>query len=395
MAKFVRSIDDIVGHKYIVKYLKSHLISNTVPQTILFNGSAGLGKTSLAKVLAVELNGNDEKQKVSVIDNNQSTDCIKLFNMSDVGDNTDEVVAELQSTGLSSTGLKVVILDEVHGMTKKAQDAILVTLEYLPKNLYVFMCTTDIGLLRESLISRCVVFNLNNLSFNEAKEVIKRCVMERKLHIGMSESVFLNLIAKWSENQPRKALNLLESFDEGSTVTQDDLRAFISVNDVSIVISIMEYMYGSLTKGIALLDSLTITEDFIKCLLDVLQVALGYDSAFVSQEDAQYINKFFTKYPIDNFYRFVIKVTSMPYVRKRNIIALFIENHSSMVTEESHKPSVDTKKAYLQDIKEIDNNPVELLKKEASLEYNNFENELEKAASIDALFDEAEVVNNG
>lgn len=387
MATFIRSLDDIIGHKYIISYLKTKLQQSKVPNVILFNGNPGLGKTSIAKVLAIAINGNKKNLYEPIIDRNESVDCIKLFNMSSVGDDTENVVAELQSTSFSSTGKKVVILDEVHGMTKKAQDAILVNLEYLEDDIYVFMCTTEMSMLRESLISRCVVFNLNNLSFYEIKQVIKNKIVELDLRFDMQQEMVLNLIASWSNNQPRKAINLLESFDRGTLITQKELSAFISTNNVPIIISLIEYMYGSLTKGIEFIDTLSITNDLLSAMIEVLKVGLGYHSSMVSENDSRIISKLFASNRIDNFLRFTLKVNSVERISKRVFTARFIEHHSTIfngVTKD-FAPTNDLNRVMHADIKTIGDNPIESLANEAN-SISDFDRQINKDTSMEYLF---------
>lgn len=390
MAKFIRDFDDIIGHKYVISFLKTKLKSGRVPNVILFHGNPGLGKTSIAKVLAITINGGKESLYSSVIDKNESTDCIKLFNMSSVGDDTDSVVSELQSCAFSSTGKKVVILDEVHGMTKKAQDAVLVTLEYLPKNMYVFMCTTEMSMLRDSLISRAVTFNLSNLSYNEIKQVILRKIEERGLRFEGNRELILNLIATWSGNQPRRAINLIETFDENSTITMGDLAAFVNTNNVPVVISLIGYLYGSLTLGVEFIDSMSITNDLLSSLIEVLKVGLGHSSSLVSEDDARYVSKFFIKYDINNYLKFVVDVCSRERVSKRVFTAKFIECHVNVFKNGVHDFSTTTDIASVQhaDIATIGDSNIAALNQLANSNKQalDFEREVAQSTSLDALF---------
>lgn len=396
MASFIRSLDDIVGHKYVIQFLKDKISKDTIPNVILFNGNAGIGKTSIAKVLAIAVNGNKQSLYKSIIDDNKSTDCVKLFNMSDVGDNTDEVVQELQGAQFSSTNRKVIILDEVHGMTKKAQDAILVTLEYLPENIYVFMCTTELSMLRQSLISRCVTFNLNNLTYNEIKAVIKKKIDERNLTFDLPIEVVLNLIATWSNNQPRRAINLLESFDKNCRVHSSMLQAFIPTDNVPVVLNIINYLYGSITQGIEFLDTLSITPDLLSTTLEVLKIALGGKSSIVTASETRDISKFFVDKSVDNFLKFVINVNSYNEVSKRVFIARFIQNHVSNFNGVSHdfSPTSDANKVYTEDQRTLGENALERLKQDATL-LTAENREVQGAASIEALFDGGQVVSDG
>lgn len=388
MAEFIRSIDDIIGHKYIVNYLKSKLAIDEVPDVILFNGSSGIGKTSLAKVLAILVNGNKPELYDPVIDRNESVDCIKYFNMSKLLDDTDVVVSEMQSVAFSSTGRKVLILDEVHGMTKKAQDAINVPLEFLPEGISVYLCTTEVSMLRPSLIGRCTQLNLNNLSYDEAKQVIKRKIISRNLSFELSQDMVLNLIATWSNNQPRMAVNLLESFEVGRRVTTNDLNAFISTNNIPIIISIMEYLYGSITKGIEFVSTLTISNDLLSSMIEALKVALGHTSPLVSQEHSRVISKFFAGKDVSNFIMFVTKVNAVEFISRRVFTSKFIEHHISIFNgvERNFSTTNDITKVMQADTQTISDNAIERLRQDSSLQ-TNLDRELGKNVSIEALWD--------
>lgn len=133
MPKKPTSFEDIVGHKNLVEFLKGHLKNGTLPQFLIFEGDEGLGKSSLAKILALELMGRDPMVSQRVIQENKSTESVLLYNMSVNGgkDTAKEVEANL-GLGLSGLERKVIILDEAHAMSDAAQDVFLVSTEYLP-----------------------------------------------------------------------------------------------------------------------------------------------------------------------------------------------------------------------------------------------------------------------
>ena len=118
MPKKPTSFDDIVGHKNLIEFLQDHLSKGTLPQFIIFEGDEGLGKSSFAKFLALELMGRDPQVLKRVIQENKSTESVLLYNMSINGgkDTAKEVEANL-SLGLSGLDRKVIILDEAHDMS--------------------------------------------------------------------------------------------------------------------------------------------------------------------------------------------------------------------------------------------------------------------------------------
>ena len=120
--------DQIIGLNKIKDWLLIKLAQDNIPQVLMFAGQPGIGKTSLAKVLACELACLDCPERVQevkdrVIGQSQSTDCVKIYNMSNLRSNDaiNDVKNDL-TIGLSTTGRKVIIMDEAHGMTGDQQD---------------------------------------------------------------------------------------------------------------------------------------------------------------------------------------------------------------------------------------------------------------------------------
>jgi len=179
VSRKLKNFDEVIGHKSLVEFLKKHVEDDNIVDVVMFSGRPGIGKSSLAKILACEVACRyypdlvDDVKK-AVIDNNTSTDCVRLYNMSVIQEKEEEiqkVTADL-SIGFSKTKRKVLILDEAHNMSKAAQDAILTKLEHLDRGLYVFICTTELNSLRPALQSRSkATFNLSGLSDMEATAV--------------------------------------------------------------------------------------------------------------------------------------------------------------------------------------------------------------------------------
>ena len=157
------NFDDIAGHNNTKEWLKSKLVQDKVPQVLLFCGKPGIGKTSVAKILACELACIDNpemlrKTKEAVIGEDKSTDNVKLYNMSTL--KKDEEVANVKADlclGFSTTSRKVIIMDEAHGMSEQAQDSLLTSFENLEQGVYIIICTTDITRLRDAFKSRCII----------------------------------------------------------------------------------------------------------------------------------------------------------------------------------------------------------------------------------------------
>ena len=359
----IYSFDDIVGHKNLINFLKKKVQEDNVPNVAIFCGNTGIGKSSIAKVLAIETvtrNINDESIKLqyrnSIVNDGISTDSIKLFNMSTIQEKEEEiqkVVSELTTT-FSKTKRKVLILDEAHNMSKRAQDAILVELEYLAEGVYVFICTTEVGSLRAAVLSRSSgPFQLSNLTDVEAKNLLKEEIEERNLSFDMNKEMIITLISSWACNQPRKMIKLLENFSNGCTVTAKELEVFINTTSSASIIELLKYLYGSMVLGIGYLDSMKYDESFPLTLIEVCKVAIGGQSKSISQKDSIYIANFMQGRNVDHIIKFTAEVAGLSELRKRNVISAFMRAHKDFMVKSAEELGVNTK---AKDMRELQDN---------------------------------------
>ena len=336
MANKLMTFEDIIGHKNLINFLRKRVAEDNVVDVIIFHGNPGLGKSSLAKILAVEIAyryasvDDREKAREAVILKNQSTDSIKLFNMSEIQEKEEEiqkVKADL-SLGFSSTGRKVLILDEAHNMSKKAQDDILIELEHLQQGIYVFICTTEISSLRAALKSRSkATYPINELSDAEAKQVVTKAIAERQLTFDINVEVVKTLICDWARKQPRAMCNLLENFAEGSCVSSRELEVFINVSTAAAMIELLKYLYGSMMFGIEYLESMKYDESFATMLIEVCKAACGYHTKAMSRQELQYIKEFMKDKDSKNILKFTAEVAGLEYISKRRVISAFMKAH--------------------------------------------------------------------
>jgi len=332
----IKSYEQIVGHKNKVEWLRNAVAKDSVPDVIIFHGNPGLGKSSLAKLVAIDVATKfagaelRERYVQQIIEEGVSTDSVKLFNMSQIQEKEEEiqkVKAELV-VGFSSTGRKVLILDEAHNMSSKAQDAILTDLENLQQGVYVFICTTEIGALRDALVSRSkATIQLRDLTEVECKRLIRREIAGRHIKFDMSEEMAVTFIASWAGNQPRKVLNLLENFPEGAYIRSKELEVFVNTNGAASVIELMKYLYGSMSLGLGYIESLVIDKTFVDMLVEVTRVAVGGNSAAMSREEVIYVRTFMAERSVTHLVRFCAEVAGLEYLVKRRVVAAFLRCH--------------------------------------------------------------------
>ena len=208
-----KSLDEVFGNQHIVSSLKKQLKNNSLSQTIMFTGKFGSGKTSLAKILADELQAH-------VTD----IDCGSEGNV----DNIREIVESSSYSSLFSDK-KVFILDEVHQLSKPAQSALLKTLEEEKPGVHFFLLTTEPQKILKTIKSRCVIYELEEASNKEIGEAVSKVEKEYGLSFEDRKD-FWALIEK-SEGSLRNVYSILEKIvylrDENGFVSSENFKKAI------------------------------------------------------------------------------------------------------------------------------------------------------------------------
>ena len=291
--KLCRDLKDIKGHKQIVKWFESCIKNDNLPQVILIDGVPGIGKSSIAKIVACEIACKDNPDKLqeykdSVIDNDKSMPGVRLYNMSNLksADAVKEVKADL-SFGVSQLSRKVIIMDEAHGMTQEQQDSLLVSFESLQLGIYIIICTTDASSLGEAFMSRCIRRRLNGLTEPDIHTLIRERIHDNKLKFDLNLNFVIKIIASYTGNEPRRAINLLDSFKPNTLVTKEELETFVNIYEGKDIIILAEYLYsGNILNGLKFIKDMDMTNTFISTLLEVVRIAYGDISVLLGREDS-------------------------------------------------------------------------------------------------------------
>lgn len=291
--KLCRDLKDIKGHKQIVKWFESCIKNDNLPQVILIDGVPGIGKSSIAKIVACEIACKDNPDKLqeykdSVINNDKSMPGVRLYNMSNLksADAVKEVKADL-SFGVSQLSRKVIIMDEAHGMTQEQQDSLLVSFESLQLGIYIIICTTDASSLGEAFMSRCIRRRLNGLTEPEIHTLIRERIHDNKLKFDLNLNFVIKIIASYTGNEPRRAINLLDSFKPDTLVTKEELETFVNIYEGKDIIILADYLYsGNILNGLKFIKDMDMTNTFISTLLEVVRIAYGDISVLLGREDS-------------------------------------------------------------------------------------------------------------
>ena len=210
-----QKFDDLIGQDVISETIINSIKVNKIPNAYLFNGIRGIGKTTIARIVAKTLNCPDVienkcKDKCDTCDSISSSNHIDVLEMdaaSKTGVDDVRELIEFSRYGPTSSKYKIFIIDEVHMLSKQAFNALLKTLEEPPEYLKFIFATTEIKKIPITVISRCQRFDLTRIKSSELFKYIKGVKNKEN---GMISDDALKLIVKISEGSVRDALSLLD-----------------------------------------------------------------------------------------------------------------------------------------------------------------------------------------
>lgn len=233
-----KNFSDLAGQDHVVRALTNALKQSRLHHAYLFTGTRGVGKTTVARILAKALNCEQgvtatpcETCTACVqIDSGHFVDLIEL----DAASNTQvDNMRDLLDNALyaPATGrFKVYIIDEVHMLSKSAFNAMLKTLEEPPAHVKFVLATTDPQKIPVTVLSRCLQFNLKQIPPTIITDYLKKITEQEAIP---AEGVSLSLIAQAAQGSMRDALSILDQaigFGEGN-VSEKTIRDMLGTID--------------------------------------------------------------------------------------------------------------------------------------------------------------------
>jgi len=259
-----RTFETLVGQEHVVKALTHALEQNRLHHAYLFTGTRGVGKTTLARILAKSLNcetGISARPcgKCSAcveIDSGRFIDLIEV----DAATNTkvDEMRQLLENAvyAPSRGRFKVYVIDEVHMLSASAFNAMLKTLEEPPEHIKFILATTDPQKIPVTVLSRCLQFNLKQMPAASISAHLARVLGEEKVKC---EPAALRLIAAAARGSMRDALSLLDqaiSYCAGE-LTEASVRAMLGTVDDGFLFAIVQALaQGDARAALAVADDM-------------------------------------------------------------------------------------------------------------------------------------------
>jgi DNA polymerase-3 subunit gamma/tau len=242
-----RTFDELVGQEHVVRALANALDTNRVHHAFLFTGTRGVGKTTIARLLAKALNCETGPTSTPCgtcdacreIDEGRFVDLIEVDAASRTKvEDTRDLLEQVQYAP-SRGRYKVYLIDEVHMLSGHSFNAFLKTLEEPPPHVKFLLATTDPQKLPITVVSRCLQFHLKRLPQSLITDRMALILGREQVE---SEPAALPLIARAADGSMRDALSLLDQalVFGGGRIGEADVRAMLGTIDRGHVLRLVE-----------------------------------------------------------------------------------------------------------------------------------------------------------
>ncbi|MDO9530417.1 MAG: DNA polymerase III subunit gamma/tau [Syntrophales bacterium] len=230
--------EDVVGQDHVVKTLQNAISRSRVAHAFIFSGPRGVGKTSVARILAKALNCGkgpietpcNECTNCREITDGTSLDVYEIDGASNRGIDEIRELRENVKFSPASSRYKIYIIDEVHMLTKEAFNALLKTLEEPPSHVIFIFATTETHKVPATILSRCQRFDF--------KRIPQKLIIDKLRHIASLENITisetgLDWIAEGGDGSMRDAQSIFDQVISyaGTDIKDGDIKELLGLTD--------------------------------------------------------------------------------------------------------------------------------------------------------------------
>jgi DNA polymerase-3 subunit gamma/tau len=325
---------ELIGQEPIVTALENALRDGRIAQAYLFSGIRGVGKTTAARLLAKSLNQIEETSSEILSGGDMDVIEVDAATYSKV-----EQVRELtESLQYKPAGrqYKVVIIDEIHRLSRQAFDALLKIVEEPPDHLVFIFATTEIEAVPATLLSRCQEFHFRRVPAEVLVQHLKKLADAESIE---TSDTALRLIARAGEGSVRDSVALLDqlaTFGSGKISDEDAIRLLGGLDT-----KLFERLLSAITGGQPAIVTQVVSEieengwdprhaftQFLSYCRDALHAAVGADGAQIDlpRDEVERLRKSATEVGYENLLRLLnLLLQSEQVVRRSESAGLAVE----------------------------------------------------------------------
>ena len=259
-----RNFSEVVGQKPVVRTLQNAIAQERVAHAMIFSGVRGVGKTTLARIMAKALNCEERNgaepcnrcRSCLEINGGSSVDLVEIDGASNRGIQEIRELKENIRFMPAASRFKVIIIDEVHMLTTEAFNALLKTLEEPPRHVYFMFATTELHKVPVTILSRCQRYELKRVGSQELTAHFSALAQSEGVEI---EPAALALIVREAAGSVRDGLSLLDQVFSycGSRVATSDLTDILGLVSHRVVADIVSALLaGNLDVALSQLDQI-------------------------------------------------------------------------------------------------------------------------------------------
>lgn len=266
-----QNLQQLVGQDVLVQSLKNAFETGRIPHALILHGIRGVGKTTTARIIAKSLNclGLDGNLKLpSIIScdvcascqgilSDRHMDVVEIDAASNTGVDDMRELTESSKYKAVQGRYKIFIIDEVHMLSKSAFNALLKTLEEPPPHVKFIFATTEIKKIPDTILSRCLRFDLNAIQPAQVVEHLKNVLNQEALS---AEDDALAMIARAADGSMRDALSLLDQaimLENEQAIKATTVAAMLGLSNRDILFEVYAKLFdGQLEGAIHLLHGL-------------------------------------------------------------------------------------------------------------------------------------------
>jgi len=303
-----RSFNEMVGQEHIAQTLKNAIATGNIHHAFLFTGTRGVGKTTSARILASMLNCTAEGEKpcgqcesCKAIAAGSAIDVLEIDAASNNGvDDMRDVLDGTQYPPMNSK-YRILIIDEVHALSKQAWNSMLKTLEEPPAYLVFIFATTEVNKVLPTILSRVLRFDFKRLSPLQISKRLAYVCQQEGIKIAPEA---LSIISEKADGSMRDALTI---FDEvfaysGNSITAESVQNALGIPSDTLYFELVKSFEAHDAKGsFAVLEKAmaagvevqVFLEGFIRFLRNFLysRIGLSAEALEISQENLDNLKK--------------------------------------------------------------------------------------------------------